>query len=142
MLFEFKLGTLIRRLNPYTNGGMRTMLCGANPPVISPDLAASISSAAPKIVAYAGAPQDAAKRRDAETAEDNVDNAMGPLDIELAVDNDYRQEYMNWTFRGQSYAVKRALLIPYRYEITLNEVGTGIYATDHVLIGYAGGNGG
>ena len=49
---------------------------------------------------------------------------------------------MNWTFRGQPYKVKRAPLIKYRYEITRNGAGTGVFVTDHVLVGYAGGNGG
>jgi hypothetical protein len=142
MLFEFKLGTLIRRLNPYTSGGMRTMLCGPSPPVVSPALAAAVNAAAPVIVTYAGAPT-AANLQAAELQEDAVDAQMYPIDIEVEIDKDYRQEYMNWTFRGRSYAIKRALLIPYRYELRdENNNPTGVFATEHVLVGYAGGNGG
>src|SRR5690348_14630528 len=120
MLFEFKLGTLIRRLNPYTDGKTQSMLCGADPPSCPVDLAAAITAAAPKFVAYANDPGNSTKLKDAKAAEDDIDQRMGPIDIELNVDNDYRQEYMNWTFRGRPYAVKRALLIRYRYEIKRN----------------------
>jgi hypothetical protein len=142
MLFEFKLGTLIRRLNPYTNGGMRTMLCGPTRPVISPNLAAAVNTAAQAVVAYANDPGNDAKLHAAELAENAVDAAMTPIDIDVEMDSDYRQEYMNWTIRGRPYAVKRALLITYRYEIMRDGAGTGVFATDHVLVGYAGGNGG
>ena len=141
MLFEFKLGTLIRRLNPYTNGGMRTMLCGPSSPVVSTNLAAALNTAAQAIVTYANNPTPA-NLQTAENDEDAVDAAMHPIDIDLAIDNDYGQEYMNWTFRGQPYKVKRALLIKYRYEVIRSGVGTGVFVTDHVLVGYAGGNGG
>lgn len=117
------------------------MLCGPSPPVISTNLAAALNAAAQAIVTYANNPTPA-NLQTAETDEDAVDTAMQPIDIEITVDNDYRQEYMNWTFRGRAYAVKRALRIRYRYQIILNGNPTGIYATDHVLIGYAGGNGG
>jgi hypothetical protein len=47
-----------------------------------------------------------------------------------------------WLFRGQSYRVNRALLIPYR--CPLSDKGGNflpVFATQHLLIGYAGGNG-
>lgn len=47
-----------------------------------------------------------------------------------------------WMFRGSSYRVNRALLIPYRCPLTAKD-GTllPVFATQHLLIGYAGGNG-
>jgi hypothetical protein len=143
MLFELKLGTLIRRLNPYTGGGLGTMLSGPSPPVISPALAAAVNTAAPTMVTYANTP-NAVNLQAAEAQEAAVDGALYPIDdIEVELDQDYRQEYMNWTFRGRPYAVKKALLIAYRYELMDgNQNPTGVFATEHVLVGYAGGNGG
>ena len=141
MLFEFKLGSLIRRLNPYTDGGMRSMECGASPPVIPANLPAALTAAAQAIQDYANHPNPnhlAAVNQ----AEDAVDAAMRPIDIDVEVDNDYQQEYMNWTFRGRPYAVKKAVLIKYRYELRNSAGPTGIFATDHILIGFAGANGG
>ena len=83
MLFEFKLGTLIRRLNPYTNGGMRTMLCGPSSPVVSTNLAAALNTAAQAILTYANNPTPA-NLQTAENDEDAVDAAMHPIDIDLA----------------------------------------------------------
>jgi hypothetical protein len=47
-----------------------------------------------------------------------------------------------WLFKGISYRVNRALLIPYRCPLTAKD-GTllPVFATQHLLIGYAGGNG-
>ncbi len=59
--------------------------------------------------------------------------------------DDYIANYTSgtWTFRGQPQTIKRALRVTYRYP--LKDIGgkyTGFYATEHLLIGYAGGNGG
>jgi hypothetical protein len=55
----------------------------------------------------------------------------------VEVDN-YKGE---WSFRGNTEQIKRSLRIAYRYPI-LDACGvpTGLYATEHLLIGYAGGN--
>lgn len=137
MLLEPKLGKLIRKLNPYTNGAMRTMLCGANPPNFVA-LGADLTALGNAITTYAAA-QTAANLHAVELAEDQVNTDLGISDFDLRVDNDYRQDYMTWTFRGQPHAVKRALRISYRYE--LPGQGAGVFATEHVLIGYAGSNG-
>lgn len=59
--------------------------------------------------------------------------------FEIEVDN-YEAE---WTIRGQTYKVTRALRIPYRYEVR-NKEGSknGVWATEWLLIGYGGANGG
>ena|ERR1700680_1237183 len=58
--------------------------------------------------------------------------------IQVEID-DYRGE---WTFRGQMQNIKRGLRITYRYPIVDNKgKPTGVYATEHLLIGYAGGDG-
>jgi hypothetical protein len=59
--------------------------------------------------------------------------------FEVEVDN-YEAE---WALRGQTYKVTRALRIPYRYEVR-NKEGhkNGVWATEWLLIGYGGANGG
>ena len=151
MLLEPKIGKLIRKLNPYTNGGMDTMLCGANPPAISTTLAAHLTDLATAITNYANNPTPANLVL-VDTAEANLDPDMDMSDFALRIDNDYKQDYMTWVFRGQAYAVKRALRISYRYQlpppVPIPQTPaippfppTGVFATEHVLIGYAGGNG-
>lgn len=44
-----------------------------------------------------------------------------------------------WDFKGNTHKITRALRITYRYPV---KGGQGILATEHLLIGYAGGNGG
>ena len=44
-----------------------------------------------------------------------------------------------WDFKLQTYRVVRSLKITYRYE---RKDAPGVFATEHLLIGYAGGNGG
>ena len=48
-----------------------------------------------------------------------------------------------WMFKGNEQIIRKALRITYRYPL-LDSGGnpTGLYATEHLLIGYAGGNGG
>jgi hypothetical protein len=59
--------------------------------------------------------------------------------FEVEVDN-YEQD---WTLRGQTYRVVRALRIPYRYEVrNRNGHHNGVWATEWLLIGYGGANGG
>jgi hypothetical protein len=153
MLLEPRLGKLIRKLNPYTNGGMGTMLCGADPPANLAALGQDLRNLGQHLIDYSNNPTQANLdliNRD----EDQIDSDMPVSDLTLRIDNDYTQEYMSWVFRGQPYKVKRALRISYRYQLPppldpLNPPDpqnppdpTGIFATEHVLIGYAGGNGG
>lgn len=58
--------------------------------------------------------------------------------------HDHIENYTSaeWLFRGQSQTIKKALRITYRYPLKdINNSPTGFYATEHLLIGYAGGNG-
>jgi hypothetical protein len=138
MLFEPKIGKLIRKLNPYTDGSMDTMLCGGTPPNLT-TLGTLVSALGQALTALGNGTGTV---QQVKTAEDNLDKVMDIFDFNLRVDNDYRQDYMTWIFRTQQYAVKRALRITYRYELTDKQGNkTGIFATEHVLIGYAGSNG-
>jgi hypothetical protein len=72
-------------------------------------------------------------------AAENITRAqlVGQLGVEI---DSYHGE---WSFMGQIYKMRRALLIPYRYEVRNNEdVGSGVMAIGNLLIGYVGGNGG
>jgi hypothetical protein len=58
--------------------------------------------------------------------------------IQVEIDN-YKGE---WTFRGQIHKIERGLRITYRYPVLNNDKKpTGVFATEHLLIGYAGGDG-
>ena len=64
--------------------------------------------------------------------------------FQLEVD-DYAANYAtgSWTFRGQQQSIKRALRVTYRYPlIGANGQPTRFYATEHLLIGYAGSDSG
>jgi hypothetical protein len=156
MLFEPRIGKLIRKLNPYTNGAMDTMLCAGNVPTnlaALAQLATDLGNLATALTNYANqaTPQNLQLVNQAEAA---LDPDMDISDLNLRIDNDNKQDYMTWVFRAQPYAVKRALRLSYRYQLPplpdpLNPPNpanppqpTGIFATEHVLIGYAGGNGG
>ena len=47
-----------------------------------------------------------------------------------------------WTFKGGEYTVTKSLRITYRYPLYDKDKNLICYATEHLLIGYAGGNGG
>jgi hypothetical protein len=49
----------------------------------------------------------------------------------------------DWTIRGQTFRITRALRIPYRYQVRNGRTGetNGVWATEWLFIGYGGGNG-
>jgi hypothetical protein len=111
---EKELGTLICKLNPYTTDMDNPT--GAPPTV----------------------PQ--AEQQDA-TDQPGLSN-LEKFHVEV---DDYISNYTSgtWTFRGQPQTIKRALRVTYRYQLKdIHGDYTGVYATEHLLIGYAGGNGG
>ena len=176
MPIEHELGTLIRRMNPYTDGtrgSMHFVSLGLAPVVAPPAAAraaayaaeaataaadharrASAAAEAARLAARANAADDAfgALARAlaaADAAAEEAANAAEPLidlsHIEMVVD-DFQANYssVDWVFRGQPQTVKRALRITYRYRypvIDAQKRQVGPYATEHVLVGYAGGNG-
>jgi hypothetical protein len=142
MLFEPKIGKLIRKLNPYTNGTMRTMLCGTDPGDLA-RLGRAITDLGAAITAYAAHNgQNTANLTAIENCEYHLDAALGISDIHLRVDNDYNEGYLTWTFRGVPHKVKRALCVTYRYALPQGSFQAPLYAYDDLLIGYCGSNGG
>jgi hypothetical protein len=62
--------------------------------------------------------------------------------IAVEVDNYQGGE---WIFMGQMYKIKRALFIPYRYQVLGgkdSDKPSGVWAIGNLLIGYTGANGG
>lgn len=111
---ERDLGMLIRCLNPYSTDM-------DNPPGVPP------------VIPQAG-PQGATGQAASSDFEQ----------FQVEVD-DYIANYTSgtWTFRGAPQTIKRALRVTYRYPLKdIHNNDTGFYATEHLLIGYAGGNGG
>jgi hypothetical protein len=67
-----------------------------------------------------------------------ADTAAAVAQLDVEIDN-YQGE---WSFMGQPCKIKRALLIPYRYEVRDKDgKGSGVWATGRLLIGYTGANG-
>jgi hypothetical protein len=111
---ERELGMLIKTLNPYTD---EMDYPRGTPPAVPP------------------------AAQQGETGQAAPSN-LGQFQVEI---DDYFANYTSgtWTFRGQPEIIKRALRVTYRYPLK-DSAGkdTGFYATEHLLIGYAGGNGG
>jgi len=151
MTIERDLGMLIRRLNPYTDGKPGTMQltrqaakeAAAREPEAAKAAAKANARAAGgdrKAVDAAGekAAEDA---REAEKAAVEGDAAVDLSYVELEVDNN-TYAAADWTFKGQSQSIKRAIRIKYCYPAR-DKTGKILgWVTEHVIVGYAGANGG
>ena len=113
MSIEKDLGTVIRMCNPYGKGKPKTMHFGLSKPPNFSEIKASFTAS-------------------------NNNSSINLSDFEVQVEN-YAGE---WLFRGQSYRLNKAILIPYRCPLTDKDGELlPVFATQHLLIGYAGGNG-
>jgi hypothetical protein len=77
-------------------------------------------------------------------AEHDQEGPAARQQFQIEVD-DYAANYAtgSWTFRGQPQSIKRALRITYRYPLLdANGNTTNFYATEHLLVGYAGSDSG
>jgi hypothetical protein len=112
---EQALGALIDAMNPYSN------------PACEP-----VNDVAGRMEAVVRRPlPEGVAANDATPA-----HRVAQLDVEI---DNYQGE---WSFMGQTYKIKRALLIPYRYEVRNKDgEGSGVWATGNLLIGYTGANG-
>ncbi len=57
--------------------------------------------------------------------------------IAVEVVRDYGDK---WSFKGQTFGVKTAVRVPYRFKVTTN-TGETYWQEESLLIGYAGGDG-
>jgi hypothetical protein len=118
MPLESDLGMLIMRLNPYARD-MRFSAAG--------------HPGAPAAAAAGGAGNPAA------AGPGGAAEAHPPLDLgqfDVQIENIYTTP---WSFKGQEHNIKRAVRIQYRYPYPN---APGVLATDYLLIGYVGSNGG
>jgi hypothetical protein len=127
---ERELGRMICILNPYSTE--MDYPPGAPPVVSQAGQQGSTGQTAPSTVPQGG--QGATDRA--------APSSLEQFQVEV---DDYIANYTSgtWTFRGAPQTIKRALRVTYRYPLRdIHDKPTGFYATEHLLIGYAGGNGG
>lgn len=135
MLIEQELGTLIRRLNPYTDGKSKSMMLTGDSPNLN-TLAAVLKD---------GVKGDKTKNKDALTAAATaVDDALDLTHLDLEVDDNYAQTGTQWLFRGQPQNIKKVLRLKYRYPVRDKNDSNKIlcWVSDYLLIGYSGSGGG
>jgi hypothetical protein len=162
MPIEIELGTMIRRMNPYTDGTRRSMHFypiprGGTATSAAADAALAAEAARQAAHAAGAAFLAAAARASAASARvparasgtvvaydalaDVADDAVALAHIDVEVEN-YDHYEGQWMFKAQAYNIRRALLIPYRYPLK-DQSGNenGLYATEYLLVGFAGVNG-
>jgi hypothetical protein len=61
--------------------------------------------------------------------------------IQVEID-DYHDYHAEWTFKGQQQRIARGLRVQYRHRVNGEAGRAGVLATEHLLIGFAGANGG
>jgi hypothetical protein len=130
MAMELELGMVISRLNPYENTDM--YLLPGNPEGIKGVLEQLQEIQAPKD--WQGDPKtftEAMTNRFNEVMENNLSQVT--LRVETR-----EKEYLAWQFKDIPRLVKRAVRIEYRHKYK----NTGLWVTDHLLVGYEGSNGG
>jgi hypothetical protein len=136
MFLERDLVRLVLQLNPYAptpnpvpNPFQANMIFGSPPTItLSGQQATAIRNAVPA----AGGPIP-----DLDAALDNITPSFPAFNFETQ-DNPAYQLAWTWHFKGQERIIRRALRLPYRYQV---QGGNGALATDYVLIGYEGGGG-
>jgi len=114
---ERLLGTLIRRLNPYTN----VMHYPAD------NLQKEQNGKELKLKQ-----EDEDKKNTAVIAQ----LAQYQLEVDNRYGNQNGGDYLSWEFKGQPQIVKKAVRIQFRHPAK-----DGGWITDHLLIGFAGSNG-
>ena len=125
MSMEEDLGTLIRMLNPYTDGSKGTM----DPHTF---ITAAPTPAAAAIPAATPATSPPPTSTPAPAAPDMTGMWM-------EVDTRYADD---WTFKGQSHSINKAVRIAYRWAKKDAAGNTLYWVTDYLLVGFEGSNGG
>ena len=125
MSMEEDLGTLIRMLNPYTDGSKGTMDPHTFVTAAPIPAAAAIPAATP-----ATSPPPTSTPAPA---------APDMTGIWMEVDTRYADD---WTFKGQSHSINKAVRIAYRWAKKDAAGNTLYWVTDYLLVGFEGSNGG
>jgi hypothetical protein len=116
MPMELELGMLIAKLNPYQDTTMH--LVPGNPANTK------------------GAMEQSALEQNLLA---KIEGAAKSNVIQALLEVETRQiEYLTWQFKDLPRLVKRAVRIEYRHLYKT----TGLWVTDHLLVGYEGSNGG
>ena len=114
MAMELELGLLIYKLNPYAD----TMhLSSANPPADPAQI------------------QGILQGNDFQQVLDGAQANIRGISMEMETKE---VEYLSWNFKDLPRLVKRAVRIEDRHRYK----DTGVWVTDHLLVGYEGSNGG
>jgi hypothetical protein len=113
MAMELELGTLISKLIPYENAEIH--LVPGDPKSVKGAMHQGLRT----------------QKEIEEAVQANVNQAL--LEIETR-----EREYISWQFKDMPRLVKRAVRVQYRHLYK----STGLWVTDHLLIGYEGSNGG
>ena len=120
MAMELELGMLISKLNPYENTDM--YLVPGNPVQVKG--AVQLLRDGPK-------KDDPDVKKLMETMNNNLSQVVWQVETR-------EKEYLAWQFKDLPRLVKRAVRIEYRHLYKK----TGLWVTDHLLVGYEGSNGG
>ena len=116
MSMEEDIGTLIRMLNPYTDGSKGTM----DPHLfVTADTTPDSTAPTPPTPAPPPPPN--------------------PGRIWMEIDTRYADD---WTFKGQPHNINKAVRIAYRWAKKDDDGNILYWVTDYLLIGYEGSNGG
>src|SRR6266568_4286418 len=113
------LGELICRLNPYTD--------------LPPDATTGEQTGEMEIAVLPPASVAAAPKGKQDP------HIASIASVAIEVERNYGSK---WTFKGQTQTVRTAFRIPYRFAVRDKDGRTLYWQTEHLLIGYAGAEGG
>ena len=146
------IGNLICRLNPYTNqvwdsttqmatGDMEvcTLPSAAVGPALTQQETTELDGL--KMKKATAVLTDAEHKRHQELVlqADKADPTLNEIEqIAIEVERNYSSQ---WTFKGQTFTVKSAFRIPYRFPVQDQHGSTLYWQTEYLLIGYAGSDG-
>jgi hypothetical protein len=116
MAMELELGMLISKLIPYEKAEIH--LVPGDPETVKGVI-----------------DQDLIAKNVLESVKKNAEININQTLLELET---REREYLSWQFKDLPRLVKRAVRVQYRHKYK----STGIWVTDHLLIGYEGSNGG
>lgn len=137
------LAQLICTLNPYTEVKDDSASTHSHQMVVGrPDHAAGDERKPDQTRGYSVEPVDAAGPKQRLLAIMESEDVMRMIENRLrSVNLEVEENYgTSWDFKGQKQSVKTAFRVPYTFKVKRN--GRSYWQTEHVLIGFAGADGG